>query len=80
MQVHALDHHVWFIVCRNNGEWGMIVRPDGEVVAELTTKEGVAVAEVDLGFRHPSYIGSDFANRMWGERRPHLYGELARGL
>ncbi len=76
MQVRATDSHAWFIVCRNNGEWGCIIRPDGEIVARLTESAGVATAEIDLDFRHDSWIGSDFRNRYWGERRPHLYGEL----
>ena len=76
MQVRAMDNHVWLVVCRNNGEWSMIVRPDGVIAAELTTQSGVAVAEVDLSFRYDSWIGSDFGNRYWGERRPHVYGRL----
>ncbi len=80
MQVRAIDHHVWFVVCRNRGDWGLIVRPDGEIVARLATPSGVAVAEVDLNFRHASWIGSDFQNRYWGERRPALYGRLTEDI
>ena len=54
----------------------MIVRPAGEIAAELTSSTGIATAEVDLGLRFKSWIGSDFGNRYWGERRPHLYGRL----
>ena len=80
MRVRAMDNHVWFVVCQNNGEWGMIVRPDGEIVAEVNPASGVAVAELDLGFRFESWIGSDFENRYWGERRPHLYGRLTEDV
>ena len=80
MRVRAMDNHVWFVVCQNNGEWGMIVRPDGEIVAEVNPASCVAVAELDLGFRFESWIGSDFENRYWGERRPHLYGRLTEDV
>ena len=80
MQVRAMDNHVWFVICRNNGEWGMIVRPDGEIAAELTSSAGIAIAEIDLGLTFKSWIGSDFRNRYWGERRPHLYGRLIEEL
>jgi len=76
MQMRAMDNHVWFVVCRNRGEWGCVIRPDGEIVGRLSSSSGVATAEIDLGFRHASWIGSDYENRYWGERRPHLYGEL----
>ena len=76
MRVRAMDNHVWFIVCRNRGEWGCVIRPDGEIIQELSSPAGVATAEIDLGFRHKSWIGSDYENRYWGERRPHLYQEL----
>ena len=76
MQVRAMDNHVWFIVCHNDGQWGLIVRPDGKIVAEVDPSTGLAMAELDLRFRFDSWIGSDFENRYWGERRPHLYGEL----
>ncbi len=77
MQVRAMDNHVWFVVCQNKGEWGLIVRPDGKIVAEVDLKTGIALAEVDLNFRFSSTIGSDFQNRVWGERRPHLYRMLS---
>ena len=54
----------------------MVVRPDGQIVAEVDPSTGVATAELDLGFRFKSRIGSDFENRSWGERRPHLYRRL----
>jgi hypothetical protein len=80
MQVRAMDNHVWYVVCRNKGEWGMIVRPDVEIAAELASSAGIAIAEVDLGLRFKSWIGFDFRNRYWGERRPHLYGRLIEEL
>ena len=80
MQVRAMDNHVWFVVCQNKGEWGMIVRPDGEIAAEVTPSSGIAITEVDLGMRFKSSIGSDFENRYWGERRPHVYGRLIEEL
>ncbi len=36
----------------------------------------MAITELDLNFKHKSWIGSDFKNRNWGERRPNLYREL----
>jgi len=80
MRVRAMDNHVWFAVCQNKGEWGLIVRPDGRIVAEADPATGLAIAELDLNFRFPSWIGSDFKNRNWGERRPHLYGRLSEEL
>ncbi len=80
MQVRAMDNHVWFVVCQNKGEWGMIVRPDGEIAAEVDPATGIATAEIDLDLRFNSWIGSDFENRYWGERRPHLYGRLVEDL
>jgi predicted amidohydrolase len=80
MQVRAMDNHVWFVVCENKGEWGLIVRPDGEIAAEVTPSDGLAVAEIDLGMRYHSTIGSDFGNRYWGERRPHVYRRLVEEL
>lgn len=77
MQVRAMDNHVWMVVCRNKGDWSMIVRPDGAVVAEMTGSEGICTAMVDLNFRFRSTIGADFANRTWAERRPSLYGDIA---
>jgi predicted amidohydrolase len=78
MQVRAMDNHVWFVVCQNAGEWGLIARPDGQIAAEVDPASGIATAELDLGFRFQSWIGSDFRNRVWGERRPHLYDALVR--
>ncbi len=80
MRVRAMDNHVWFVVCQNKGEWGLIVRPDGEIVAEVNPSTGIAVAEIDLGWRFDSWIGSDFGNRYWAERRPHLYQRLVEDL
>lgn len=77
MSVRAMDNHVWMVVCQNNGDRGVIVRPDGEVVAEVDPGDGFAMAEIDLNFRHDSWIGSDFLNRNWGERRPALYRRLS---
>ena len=79
MQVRALDNHVWFVVCQNVGKWGLIARPDGRIVAEVDPATGMAIAKLDLGYRFKSRIGSDFRNRVWGERRPELYAELAGG-
>lgn len=76
MSVRAMDNHVWFIVCQNKGEWGCIIRPDGEIVAEVNPENGFAMTEIDLNFRHNSWIGSDFENRNWGERRPAVYQDL----
>jgi predicted amidohydrolase len=76
MSVRAMDNHVWFVVCQNKGEWGCVVRPDGEIVAEVNPGNGFAMTEIDLNFRHDSWIGSDFKNRNWGERRPAVYGDL----
>jgi len=80
MQVRAIDNHVWFVVCQNVGKWGLVVRPDGEIVAEVDPSTGLATAELDLAFRYPSWIGSDFENRYWGERRPHLYDRLIEDI
>ncbi len=77
MQVRAMDNHVWFVVCHNSGKWGLIARPDGQIVAEVNPHTGLATAELDLNFRFKSWIGSNFRNRTWGERRPDLYNELA---
>ena len=79
MQVRAMDNHVWFVVCQNSGKWGLIASPDGRIVAEVDPATGMATAELDLNFRFRSWIGSDFRNRVWGERRPDLYGELGGG-
>ncbi len=77
MQVRAMDNHIWYVICQNKGRWGVIIRPDGEIVAEVDPETGMAVTEIDLNFRYKSWIGSDFRNRNWGERRPNLYGELS---
>ena len=77
MSVRAMDNHVWMVVCQNNGDRGVIVRPDGEVIAEVDPGDGFAMADIDLNFRHDSWIGSDFLNRNWGERRPALYRRLS---
>jgi predicted amidohydrolase len=77
MSVRAMDNHVWMVVCQNNGDRGVIVRPDGEVMAEVDPGNGFAMAEIDLNFRHASWIGSDFLNRNWGERRPAVYRRLS---
>jgi predicted amidohydrolase len=79
-KTRAMDNHVWFVVCRNRGDWGLVVRPDGEIVCQVDPSTGIATAELDLAFRHESWIGSDFENRVWGERRPHLYGLLAKDV
>ena len=76
MSVRAMDNHVWMVVCQNNGDRGVIVRPDGEIVAEVNPDTGFAITEIDLNFRYESTIGSDFENRNWAERRPALYREL----
>ena len=76
MKVRAMDNHVWYVICQNKGTWGVIIRPDGEIVAEVDPDTGMAIAEIDLNFKYKSWIGSDFENRNWGERRPNLYGEL----
>ncbi len=77
MQVRAMDNHVWYVICQNKGTWGVIIRPDGEIVAEVDPSTGMAITEIDLNFKHKSWIGSDFENRNWGERRPNLYRELS---
>tara|TARA_Y100001934_G_scaffold282987_1_gene399721 strand:+ start:4378 stop:5511 length:1134 start_codon:yes stop_codon:yes gene_type:complete len=76
MSVRAMDNHVWMVVCQNNGDRGVIVRPDGEVIAEVDPGNGFAMAEIDLNFRYDSWIGSDFLNRNWGERRPAVYRRI----
>ncbi len=78
MSVRAMDNHVWMVVCQNNGDRGVIVRPDGEIITKVDPGNGFAMTEIDLNFRYKSWIGSDFRNRNWGERRPHLYGELIK--
>jgi len=78
MQMRAMDHHVWLVACRNRGEWGSVFRPDGKMVSSFDGAEGVVTAQIDLAFRHASWIGSNFENRYWGERRPHAYGELSQ--
>lgn len=76
MCVRAMDNHVWMVVCQNNGDRGVIIRPDGEVITEVDPGDGFAMAEIDMNFRHASWIGSDFLNRNWGERRPMVYRDL----
>jgi predicted amidohydrolase len=76
MSVRALDNHVWMVVCQNKGQWGVIVRPDGEIVGQVDPATGMALVEIDLNFRNRSWIGSDFENRNWGDRRPDVYREL----
>ena len=76
MQVRAMDNHVWYVICQNKGTWGVIIRPDGEIVAEVNPDTGLAITEIDLNFKYDSKIGSDFQNRNWAERRPKLYREL----
>ena len=76
MQVRAMDNHVWYVICQNKGTWGVIIRPDGEIVAEVNPDTGFAITEIDLNFKYNSTIGSNFQNRNWAERRPNLYGEL----
>ena len=78
MQMRAMDNHVWLIACRNRGEWGCVFRPDGQMLSRFDGASGVVTSDVNLGFRHDSWIGSDFENRYWGERRPHLYSALAQ--
>ena len=78
MSVRAMDNHVWMVVCQNNGDRGVIIRPDGELIKEVDPGDGFAMAEIDLNFRHDSWIGSDFLNRNWGERRPTLYRDLVK--
>ncbi len=76
MQVRAMDNHVWYVICQNKGTWGMIIRPDGEIVAEVNPDTGLAITEIDLNFKYNTAVGSNFQNRNWAERRPNLYGEL----
>ena len=78
MSVRAMDNQVWMVICQNRGERGVIIRPDGKVVVRVDAETGLAMAEIDLNFRWKSWIGSDYRNRTWGERRPNRYGELIR--
>ena len=76
MRMRALDNHVWFIVARNKGEGSCIVNPAGDIVAYMKADEHIIFGDVDLNFRNWSWIGSNFRNRTWHERRPSAFTPL----
>jgi len=77
MRMRALDNHVWFVVARNDGEYSCVINPAGDIIASMKAGEHLIVADMDLNFRNWSWIGSDFHNRTWHERRPSAFGALS---
>ncbi len=79
MRMRALDNHLWLLVACNHESGSCIVNPAGEIVAFKTGNAGpLLYADLDPRLRTWSYIGSDFKNRYWRERRPSTYGSLTR--
>ena len=53
-------------------ERSLIVRPDGEIVADTTASDGVDIAEFGPGICFLSTIDSDFGDRYRAEPHPHI--------
>ena len=81
-RARAAENQVWLVAANQTGRHGglrflgqsKIVRPDGEVVAAVGARAGLAVADIDLG------TGLDDARRRFHhlkERRPDRYHQLA---
>jgi nitrilase len=81
-RARAAENQVWLATANQTGRHGglrflgqsKIVRPDGEIVAAVGARAGVAVAEIDLAG------GLDRARRRFHhlkERRPDRYRQLA---
>jgi N-carbamoylputrescine amidase len=60
----------------------MIVGPDGEVLAEAgTNEETLLIADVDLrrsDEKRRVFVPGEYEVDLFGDRRPDLYGPLAR--
>jgi predicted amidohydrolase len=80
-RARAAENQVWLVAANQTGRHGVlrflgqskIVRPDGEIVAAVGARAGLAVAEIDLGG------GLDQARRRFHhlkERRPDRYRQL----
>jgi predicted amidohydrolase len=81
-RARAAENQVWLATANQIGQHGVlrflgqskIVRPDGEIVAAMGARAGLAVAEIDLAG------GLDQARRRFHhlkERRPDRYRQLA---
>jgi predicted amidohydrolase len=80
-RARAAENQLWFVSANQTGQHGTlrflgqskIVRPDGEIVASVGARAGVAVADVEVA------AGLDRARRRFHhlkERRPDLYCQL----
>jgi len=78
MRARAIDNHLWMIVARNNQEGSCIISPSGDIVAWSYGSNRVIWADCDFGERLRPSRGSSFADSTWAERRPQLYGPMAR--
>ena len=83
-RARAAENQVWLVAANQTGRHGVlrflgqskIVRPDGEIVAAVGARAGLAVADVDLAG------GLDRARRRFHhlkERRPDRYHQLGPG-
>ena len=78
MRARAIDNHLWMIVARNNQEASCIIAPSGDILAYNDGGQRVIWADCDFGERLRPWRGASFADSTWAERRPQLYGPMAR--
>jgi len=78
MRARAIDNHLWMIVARNNQEASCVIAPSGDILAYNDGGQRVIWADCDFGERLRPSRGSSFADSTWAERRPQLYGPMAR--
>jgi predicted amidohydrolase len=85
MRTRAVDNGVYFMVATYSPQGGLIVHPNGTVLADAQGRDGVHMAEVELtDGRAPSYWVWSQARMWWWkdcyakERRPETYAPLTR--
>jgi predicted amidohydrolase len=78
MRTRAMDNHLTMIVARNQGLGSCIVDPRGEVLAWNEGDQDVIYAEFDVRPDDRAWNGGSLRDIQWMQRRPHIYGGLAK--
>lgn len=79
LRVRAVENFIWLVVAQR-GEGAMIISPQGNIVARAESRDGLAIADIDL---HGHRAGGDALNwqrdmraRLFRERNPAAFQEL----
>jgi predicted amidohydrolase len=70
-KARAIENHV-YLVSSSYDMKTFIVNPEGKVLAEASSSEPLAIAELPLDRKIYQWWLGDMKNRTWRERRPDL--------